>query len=216
MIVELSRQYPSRFGLPVIHRVDTNIFTRTYFAHCMQCTFCHDSCCQYGATVEEPLVQKLLANADALEPYVGFPRERWFQDGMLEDTDYPGGRTTRTQVIDGACVFLNRNGRGCLLHRYCLEHGIEVHELKPFVCHLFPVGSENATLVQPLEVEDETLVCLGDGPVLYRSAREDIRFYFGDELIAELDAIEARALAEAAPVPVGRVSLPLVPEVPQA
>lgn len=212
MIVELSRPYTSRFGLPVIHRVDTRIFTESYFAHCMQCTYCHDSCCQYGATVEEPMVRKLLQNAEALEAYVGQPRERWFQDWMLDDPDYPGGRYTRTQVIDGACVFLNRNGRGCLLHRFCLEKGVEVHELKPFVCHMFPIWYEDGTFQRPEEILDRTLVCIGPGPSLYRSARGDVRFYFGDEMIAELDRLEARTLAEVPPVMQGRLSLPVVPD----
>src|SRR5439155_18771883 len=145
----------------------TQVFTESYFAHCMQCTFCHDSCCQYGATVEEPMVRKLLANAEALEAYVGRPRAQWFRDWMEDDPDYPGGRYTRTQVIDGACVFLNRNGRGCLLHRYCLEKGVEVHELKPFVCHMFPVWYADGTFQRPEEIADRTLVCLGAGPSLY-------------------------------------------------
>jgi hypothetical protein len=32
---------------------------------------------------------------------------------------------------------------------------------------------------------------MGTGPTLYRGIREEVRYYFGDELIAVLDAMEA-------------------------
>src|SRR5262249_41682559 len=113
---------------------------------------------------------------------------------------------------DGACVFLNRRGRGCLLHAHALARGEPVEGLKPLVCILFPVLFEEATLIVPSEIEDRSLVCLGTGPSLYRSARADLEAYFGPELIAELDALEARVLAERPSVPVRTLtSLPVVP-----
>src|SRR5258707_12520835 len=108
MLVSLSRSYPGRAGVPVVDRVDPRIFTKTYFAACMECTFCHDSCCQYGATVEAPMVEQILAQADALEAYLGIPRSQWFEGTYKPDAGYPGGRYTRTRVANGSCVFLNQ------------------------------------------------------------------------------------------------------------
>ena len=62
-----------------------------------------------------------------LGAYVGLPAERWFQPGTTKDRDYPGGGYTRTRVVDGSCVFLNRRGRGCLIHKYCLEKCLDYH-----------------------------------------------------------------------------------------
>ena len=45
----------------------------------------------------------------------------------------------RTQVKDGRCVFLNRQARGCKVHSYCLDKGLDYHLLKPLVSILFPV-----------------------------------------------------------------------------
>jgi hypothetical protein len=75
-------------------------------------------------------------------------------------------------VIDGRASPQPQR-RGCLLHSYCLEKGIEVHELKPFVCHMFPVWYGEGTFQQP-EIVDRSLVCL-KSTSLYRSAREDVR-----------------------------------------
>src|SRR5262249_25353635 len=132
------------------------------------------SCCQYGATVERPMMDTLLAHKDVLEPLVGRPASEWFDGRFRTDAEYPGGQFTRTTVFDKRCVFLNRTGRGCLLHSYALENNIPVQELKPLACNLFPVWWAEGALVLPPEIEDRELVCLGEGPTLYRSARGDL------------------------------------------
>jgi Fe-S-cluster containining protein len=192
MIIALSKAYASREGMPVITHVETDIFVRTYFMHCMQCDFCHDSCCGYGADIDAANVKRLQAHAPALESIVGVPREKWFVPVYTEDGDYPSGRYTRTRVARDSCVFLNRQGRGCLIHKYCMERGINFHELKPLVCSLFPLTFHEGLLFPSEEITDESLQCLGAGPTLYRGAREDVRYYFGNDMVAELDALEAK------------------------
>jgi Fe-S-cluster containining protein len=201
----LSRPYAPRVGVMVVERIDTRLFIDTYFAACMDCTFCHDLCCQYGATVEMPLKEAILARAEELEPVIGRPSSEWFDDEFQEDSDYAGGGYVRTRVYDGRCVFLNRKGRGCLLHSHALTHGIPVHEIKPLACNLFPIGWGDGALTVPPEIDERELICLGPGPTLYRSARADVLYYYGSELIQELDSMEAEELAK-----VGSRSLPLV------
>jgi Fe-S-cluster containining protein len=211
MIVRLSRPYVSRYGLPVVDRVDPGIFVRTYHSACMDCTFCYDTCCQYGATMGMPRVEQILAHADGLEPLVGFPRSEWFADWSKPNADYPSGWHTRTRVVDGSCVFLNRHGRGCLLHRYALENGLDIHDVKPMVCTMFPVLAEKGILIVPDEIRDGGLTCLGPGPTLYRDARDELLYTFGPELIAELDALEAATVAAPREPERGLLSLPVVP-----
>jgi Fe-S-cluster containining protein len=198
MITALSRPYASHEGVPVITHVDTDIFVLTYFMDCMKCDFCHDSCCGYGADTDVKNVRRLQAHAAGLGAYVGLPPEGWFQPGSTRDRDYPGGRYTRTRVRDGSCVFLNRSGRGCLIHRYCMEQGIDFHQLKPLVCSLFPLTFDAGRLFPSAEILDGSLQCRGPGPTLYRGARADIGHYFGPELIAELDVMEKQITGAAA------------------
>jgi Fe-S-cluster containining protein len=196
-----------------VDRLDPEIFRLTYFHHCMDCTFCHDSCCQYGADTELPRVQALERYQAELEAYLGLPRSEWFREdptdlGYIDEPEYPGGQYTRTRVRDGACVFVDRNGRGCRIHRFCLERGIDVHDLKPMVCLMFPVLFAQGRLEPAIELTDGSLACLGAGPTIYRSSRADLGYYFGPELIAELDAIEA-AVYRQRPAGSG-LSLPVV------
>jgi Fe-S-cluster containining protein len=222
MSVPLSRPFPSRYGVPIVDRVDVRMFTLTYFTNCMECTFCSDACCQYGADIERDRMTALDKIAPDLEAYLGVPRAEWFRDdpddvGILAEPEYPGGEYTRTNVVElpagrsphneWACVFLDPVGRGCRIHRYALERGIDVHDIKPMVCLLFPLSFDQGLLKPAYEFEVDDLICQGPGPTLYQAARDDVRYYFGDELVAELDALAA---AHPPTEPVARaVSLPV-------
>jgi len=199
VIRALSRSFACRWGVPAVDRVDTAIFVRRYFMQCMQCSYCFDSCCQYGVDVDAPNVERLRARADDLERYTGVPRDRWFTEAWTDDAEFPGGRHTRTRVQDGACVFRSRTARGCMIHSYALEAGLDYHELKPMVSVLFPVTFDGGLLHPSNEIEDRSLQCIDDGPSLYRGVRDEIAWYFGAGLVAELDGLEelsARDLAQ--------------------
>ena len=190
MIIKLKKSYSSIHGLPVIHSVDTEIFIRTYYMHCMQCIFCNDQCCSYGADIDMLNVNRILEHKEGLEEFTNIKSEKWFYPKKRKwDHEYPGHDYTRISKKDDACIFLNRNGRGCMLHSYALEKGFDFHTIKPFFCTIFPVTFNEGVLVIPEEVEEKSLACLGSGPTLYQGAREEIRYYFGDEIVTELDEI---------------------------
>lgn len=215
MIVPLSRTYTGRYRTPTIDRVETDIFVHTWHGSCMDCNYCHDICCQYGATLGSARIQKIEAIADQLEPYLGIPRDQWFRKDYDEpDEDYPGGRRCRTTVVNGICVFANPRGRGCMLHSYALEHQLDVHDIKPMPCLMFPIYWMEGLLYPNDEVLDGSLVCLGKGKSVYRGSRDEVLYYFGPELVAELDALEQQALRElpaSHPAVEGRlIALPLV------
>lgn len=190
-IIALPKSFPCRYGVPVLSAVDAAVFTARYFTHCMQCTFCHDSCCQHGVDVDMLHVPAIEAHAPELEARMGIPRDRWFTGEYTPDPEMPGGGSLRTQVVDGACVFRDRSGRGCHVHAYCLERGIDYHTLKPIIDCLFPLTFSEGVLYPAIEVDDRSLICLDTGPTLYRGVRDELRYYFGEELLLALDAIEA-------------------------
>ncbi len=173
-------------SVPALHSADSSIFTLRYFARCMACTFCHDSCCQYGCDVNVGERDRILAVKDELAPFVRAPVDQWFKPQVFEDPEYPTGKYVRSGVVDGACVFLSRDGRGCSIHRFALATGRDYHDVKPMVCWLFPVCWDKGVLRPNSDVTDD-LQCAGAGQSLYRSSREEIRKVFGSELIAELD-----------------------------
>jgi Fe-S-cluster containining protein len=179
----------ARGGAPVVSSVDPEIFRRRYFGLCLRCSFCHDSCCQYGVDLSVIERDRILAEADRLEPVVGRPRSEWFTGVVTSDADFPGGAATRTAVVDGRCVFRRPDARGCSLHAHALERGSDYHDLKPMVSALFPVTFGDGALFCSEELVEGSLVCAGDGPTAYEMAREELEYYFGAALVEELDAL---------------------------
>jgi hypothetical protein len=161
----------------------------------MQCEYCHDSCCKYGTDVDAENVARVEARAAEIERYTGVTRDRFWTGEWNDDAEFPGGRQTRTRVEDGACVFRSRRGRGCMLHSFAIEQGLDYHELKPMVSALFPVTFDWGLLHPSNEIVDRSLQCIDDGPTIYRGVRVEIEWYFGDPLVAELDAMEQGVLA---------------------
>ena len=190
-MIALTRSYVSILGAPVIGHVDPAIFTHRYFTHCMACGFCKDSCCSYGVDIDVENVARILALGADFDAFVGHPRARWFTAETWNDPEFPGGAHTRTHTIDGACVFLDRERRGCKIHGYCLANGIDYHRLKPLVSTLFPVTFEGGALVASGEIEEGSLICGGEGPTLYDGVRGELAYYFGEAFVGELDGLKA-------------------------
>lgn len=156
------------------------------------CAFCNDACCDHGVDVDVVTVERILARAEELERKTGIARSAWFEERFEDDAEHPGGRFTRTRVVAGKCVFHQRGARGCALHAWALEAGIDYHEVKPMVSALFPLTFDDGLLHPSNEARDGSLVCSNQGPTLYRGARAELAHYFGAALVAELDAIESR------------------------
>jgi len=191
--IPLSRAYVAADGTPRIDRVDPSIFTQTYFARCMECTFCHDVCCAHGCDIDEQREKALLSRATELEAWLGIPRTEWFVGAREPDPDSPGGSYIATRVVNDRCVFLSKTGRGCRIHTFALERGLDYHEVKPLSCWLFPLLTRDGLLTtnRAMASYDE-LVCKGLGPTFYEAVRDELGHMFGPELKRELDGMAPR------------------------
>ena len=87
----------------------------------------------------------------------------------------PAGQTSPEELVAAAHA-------GC----YAMSLAAEISKLRAEPRRL----SVTATCVMD-EVEDGTLVCLGQGPTLYQGVRSELEYYFGPSFVEELDAIEA-------------------------
>ncbi len=143
----------------------------------------------HGVDVSVVERDRILARAGELAPRVGRAPSEWFEAATTADADFPGGAATRTTVVNGRCVFLRRDARGCLLHAVSLEQAHDYHLLKPMVSALFPVTFGDGALLCSDELTEGSLVCAGDGPTAYEMARAELAYYFGDDLVAELDRL---------------------------
>ncbi len=60
------------------------------------------------------------------------------------------------------------------------------------VSTLFPAHLRDGLLLASDEAIDGSLVCSGQGPAIYDGAREELAYYFGGALVAELDSIRSQ------------------------
>lgn len=188
-VIDLGEDFVSCFGGTAIRYIDANIFRFKYYKNCYCCGYCKDECCSYGVDVDIENVNRLLAYADRLEAYAGINRERWFDAEVVCDSEYAGGAYRRTRVVDGKCIFLNREQNGCRIHSFCIDNLIDFHSLKPVVSCLFPVTFDRKILRPSEEVETAELVCLSDCGSLYEGVRNDLGFYFGEKFLSIMDSL---------------------------
>lgn len=136
---------PDQDGRPIVYHCDLTWLTSRW-----QCTFgrgCpgvdrpHQGCCSTGTFwADADDRQRVERAAERLTPEL-WQYHRAGQAGGTSDPtpDGPG----HTRVIDGACVFLNREGfptgPGCALHFLARAEGRSPVETKPDVCWQIPL-----------------------------------------------------------------------------
>jgi Fe-S-cluster containining protein len=193
-ILPLGKEYCSgNMAISFVHR---DIFLKEYFAHCLQCNFCHDACCSYGADIDIQNVAKIQQQKAEILPFVRPPEAEWFEAEYAYYEEYAGNQYTRINPQGPRCAFISKDQRGCGLHRYAISKHMDYHEIKPLVCILFPLSFGEGILSLAPELDDSSLICSGSGYSAYQSMRSELQYYFGQELVQELDAIEKKVLAE--------------------
>jgi Fe-S-cluster containining protein len=193
---------------PRFRNVWASVFTKRLVADCMthSCKMVDrephlgklDACCQYGCDVDLRERDAILAKADDIRPLLRaeVQRAEWFDNEVEEDPDYPSGKVVRTALHEDRCLFLAHDLRGCAIHRASIERGWDFRGVKPAICRLFPLSYEEDTILIADEYPEYSCAHV-EGPTLYRISRETLGDVFGHELVAAMDAAEARVLAAA-------------------
>ena len=199
MLITLSKPYASVYGQPIISDIEDEIFKYRYFGACMECTFCKDSCCAYGADIDNKTEKRLSRHINKLQERITLPAEEWFSQETFLDSEVAGGSYRRTTAGKNGCIFKSETGRGCTIHSYALENGIPYQEIKPTICYLFPLTWSEGTLHLSEELQEGSLVCSESMesslyPTAYRAIRDELLYLFGDSFISELDLLENRCL----------------------
>jgi Fe-S-cluster containining protein len=193
-IIPLGKEYTSDpVAISFVHR---DIFLKSYFARCLECNFCHDWCCSFGADIDIQNVEKIREHREEIQPFIRKSEVEWFETEYTYYEEYAGNQYTRINPQGTRCVFISKDQRGCGLHRYAITKGMDYHEIKPLVCILFPLSFEEGILSLAPELDDNSLVCSGAGASAYRALRNELEHYFGPEFTEEIDAIEKRVLQE--------------------
>jgi hypothetical protein len=151
-----------RGGQPVVFHCDLTWLTSrwqcTYNHGCPGVDLPHQGCCSTGTYWSGPDDRERVERvAEHLSPELWQHYEAGRASGTTQDASEGPGRT---RVVDGACVFLNREGfptgPGCALHFLARAQGRDPIETKPDVCWQIPtlvtrIPSARVTIVSITE-----------------------------------------------------------------
>lgn len=149
---------------------------------------CNGDCCAEGVFLTRYDARRIVAVGDALQPYLAEPYDfaQWdFTRSSFMETPVLHRNTSHEQ-----CWFLMRN-RHCAVHKYALDRGIPVQDLKPYFCRLFPLSLVDIEInVMELTIDPKAFnTCLVEADEetwVYELLESDLRAAIGDEWYEEL------------------------------
>ncbi len=120
--------------------IDPLIFTTKFVKACDVC-LCSGECCYYGVYTDKADYEKILAEKDKIIKYMDDSQTKdsgkWFEEPEI-DNDFPSGIAVGTEVHNGKCVFLDKQGF-CTLQKMAMAQGEFKWKYKPLYCILFPL-----------------------------------------------------------------------------
>lgn len=143
-------------------KVHENILSLAFTSGCSMMK-CDATCCHGGVYADLSERDRILAHTELIlrhmEPQQEKDPSRWFDDDVVEDTDFPSGAAIGTQINERGCIFLKANGY-CVLQVAATAEGMGKFALKPFFCVAFPVTiSEGELMLDDPDYTERTQCC---------------------------------------------------------
>ena len=114
---------------------------------------------------------------------------KWFE-APQEDEDFDSGIAVGTELHNGKCVFLDKQGF-CTLQKIAMEDGEFRWKYKPLYCILFPLVIYQDTITVDDEHLDRMHYCNkseNQTSTIFETCSEELRFLLGESGFIELKA----------------------------
>jgi len=166
--------------------IDPKIFT---FKFSCKCT---GECCHYGVYTDlkehDMILNKKESFIDSFDDSQSRDVDKWFEPPE-EDEDFESGVAVGTEVINGKCTFLDKNGL-CALQKMADSEGVHKWKYKPLYCILFPLTICEGALTIDDEHIERLKTCNKDINIktsIFDSCREELIYFLGKESYIELE-----------------------------
>ncbi len=167
-------------------KIDPKIFTFKF--NCK----CSGECCNYGVYTDLKESENILNIKDKIIPLLDESQSKdvskWFEP-QEEDEDFDSGVAVGTEVINGKCTFLDKNGL-CTLQKLAIMENEYQWKYKPIYCVLFPLTIYEGALTIDDEHIDRLKTC-NKNPMpetsIYDACREELIHFFGEKNFKELE-----------------------------
>ncbi len=170
--------------------IDPLIFTHKFVKACDVC-ICSGECCYYGVYTDIKEHEKILSIKDRIMKSMDDSQtknvEDWFEEPE-EDPDFESGIAVGTEVHNGKCVFLDKQGY-CTLQKIAMEDKEFKWKYKPLYCILFPLVIFEGALT----VDDDHLGRMhycnksqNQTSTIFDCTKDEIKYLLGEKGFEEL------------------------------
>jgi hypothetical protein len=171
--------------------IDPVIFTQGFPNSCDVC-ICSGECCYYGVYTDKLEHEKIMEIKDDLIEIFDDSQtkdvSKWFEEPE-EDEDFESGIAVGTELYNGKCVFLDKQGY-CTLQKLAMNQGELKWKYKPLYCILFPLIIYNGAITIDDEHLDRLHYCnkIENQPsTIYDACKEELEFLLGKDGMKELE-----------------------------
>jgi len=171
--------------------IDPLIFTQKFVRACDVC-ICSGECCYYGVYTDITESEKIMSEKELILKHMDDSQiknpEKWFEEPQ-EDKDFTSGVAVGTEVHNGKCVFLDKQGF-CTLQKMAVAEGEYKWKYKPLYCILFPlVISEGVLTVDDEHLNDMHYCSKLENQIstVYTCCQKELEFLLGKNGLAELE-----------------------------
>lgn len=175
--------------------IDPKIFTYKFSCKCS------GECCYYGVYTDLKEHDKILEIKDKILPFFDETQSKdltkWFEPPE-DDEDFESGVAVGTEVINGKCTFLDKEGL-CALQKLAILEGAHEWKYKPLYCILFPLTIYEGALTIDDEHIDRLKTCNvepNNNKSIFDACREELIYFLGDKDFAELEKYREEYLNE--------------------
>ncbi|MFA4923589.1 MAG: DUF3109 family protein [Ignavibacteriaceae bacterium] len=161
-------------------KIDPQLFTFEFSCRC------NGECCYYGVYADKTESEKILSLKDKLIPLMDETQSKnvseWFEEPQ-EDDDFESGIAVGTEVINGKCAFLDKNGL-CVIQSLAINEGKHPWDYKPLYCYLFPITIFEKTLTLDDEHIDRLKKCNRsneNGTTIIDFCKDELTRFLGEE-----------------------------------
>ncbi|MFA6979070.1 MAG: DUF3109 family protein [Ignavibacteriaceae bacterium] len=161
-------------------KIDPQLFTFKFGCRC------NGECCYYGVYTDKAEHEKILSLKDKLIPLMDETQSKniseWFEEPQ-EDDDFDSGIAVGTQVINGKCTFLDKNGL-CVIQALAINEGKHPWDYKPLYCYLFPITIFEKTLTLDDDHINRLKQCNRsneNGANIIEACKDELIRFLGDE-----------------------------------
>jgi hypothetical protein len=171
--------------------IDPLIFTQKFLKHC-DIKLCSGECCYYGVYTDIKEYEVIMAMKDRIIKSMDASQTTdstvWFEEPEKDD-DFPSGLAVGTEVHNGKCVFLDKNGF-CTLQKIAFEDGEFKWKYKPIYCILFPLVIFEGAITVDDEHLDRMHHCSqveNQVSTVFECCKSELLYILGEKGFQELD-----------------------------